>query len=197
MSIVTAFLYRDFALICGDTLLVKPDGSHGTIKKIHKSSNNIAFGMTGDVNNNVEFFSPFFNNNFAIDESVVAQHTFNSIVESLDQKFELNMKLGTVPENFDIAGVVVGWDGEKFACHKYMLSPPKKDREVLCFANYNEIQIIHLGMAEHLQNFMQLFDPSKFNSYQYLLEVYQLVLLMGATFDNTISTTEEYILLFT
>lgn len=195
MSLVDVFLdNKHFALVCGDTNLKKPDGSKSKIAKVLRSSNNIIFGFTGDVKNNVEFFSPFLTNGLKINEDVIRNFEYTDIINILNSKHGEYISNTMLSSNFDICSIIVGFDGLKFRGMRYCIS--SKDKSYKELGNQESgIEITHLGKEEHLNTFIELNEERlkelrKQNlepSIEDLIHVFQETINIGSKFDETIN----------
>lgn len=195
MSIVFSFIHKQFALVCGDTNLTKSDGKRCDIEKVIQSSNNIIFGFTGDVSSNVDFFQPFIRENLTINETIISNYNYNQIVDILNQRYKDYIEKIDKTCNFDICSIVVGFDGEKFCCVRYHISP--KERELKEIESGNNIEVVGSGEEEHLSTFTKLYDQQHSDDIiGRLISIFQQTIDIGSSIDKSINNKMTYKLIY-
>lgn len=195
MSIVFSFIHERFALVCGDTNLTKTDKQRAEIEKVLMSSNNIVFGFTGDVTNNTDFFQPFINENLTINEVEISKYNFNQVINILNKKYQDYIEKIDKTSNFDICSIVVGFNGEKFCCVQYNISP--KAKELKKIESRNSIEVVGSREETHLSTFTKLYEQQHSDDLiGSLISIFQQTIDIGSSIDKSINNKMTYKLIY-
>lgn len=189
MSLVQAYIYKNFILVGGDQLAILSNGQViDNFVKVRKINNNVIIGMSGTIEGNATLFSYFVNNDLTIKEKNLAL-TYEDIIRITHKSyFENNDFL----QKHSVHSVVCGWDGYKFTGYSYFTKDNDKsmNRPIdLTPDSDSQVKIINCGMHEHYMEAIRLLEennPSNINIRQFK-NLFRDVIDKGVKFDKTIN----------
>lgn len=191
MSLVIGFVADDFLLLCGDTQLNFPDGSKGTIQKVHIFNDSILWGYTGSVKSNLDFIQKYVTDG-KLDITKTSSISFKELNIQLAAHYnnlkQLYDQTGMCP---DFNTVIGGVENEKFVLYSYSLIESKVGINKI-IAEPQSIYHLIMGKYEHETNF-NCFDHLP--SIDELKQMFQDILNKGISFDDTINNQMTYVYL--
>ena len=194
MSLVIVFLSENFAMLCGEQRLTYKDGTtYENFKKVFRLNNNLAIGITGELDKYIDFLYPFLfddgTTGLKINYDEVENLSFDLITEVFDRRFK------TYDKSMAMHIIVIGLQNNKFVGRLYssvdanpeIISPETIPDEFSCRV---------LGKDIHIEN-VQFFCGKIRNGSKEgrLWKIFNEVVKEGVKYDKTINKNTTGIIL--
>lgn len=186
MSLVISFLSQDYLLFCGDTKVVRDNGTVGLCEKVHIFNNIILWGFTGNVLINIDPFRIFLGDDGNIDFNKTQNITFDELdyhIQSFYNRLNSEYITSGIIPNFNC--IIGGFNNGNFITKNYSLI--KKKRGIFLDISENNF-LKHTVMGEPChQNVLEDLLPPCYQSVEELIDIFQKIIDIGIYKDNTIN----------
>lgn len=185
MSLVQAFIHRDFILVCGEQRAVLDNGIVlENFVKVRKISATTIIGMTGTIQGNAKLFSEYITELFELKNSKCTQ-TFNEIDAHLLESFEQNYDFLQLNP---IHSFICGWDGTKMTGHTFFTKDPAiQPINDLSPLFDGHVRYVSCGLDQHYINMEKIQRKTNPKNILQLKNLFKDVIDMGIKFDNSIN----------
>lgn len=196
MSLIQAYITRNFILVGGDTR-----GTNGDIvvsndvKKVFKINKNIIIGMSGKVNGNCILFKDiieFTDNKFKLKDVNFDQLTYKEFTSKINESYYNNNDY--LQEN-SIHSIVCGYNGERLMATTYITKDANENfnKPVEIFPlNETDVRVINCGEEQHYLDAFELKDKINALNILQFKNLFNDVLQKGIKYDNTINNNADF-----
>ena len=190
MSLVQAFIGKDFIVVGSDSKATFSDHISNTYKKIYKLNTTTIIGMTGDISSNVRLFNNYINADFSINEKCNSM-SFNEIKEGLFNTFN---EMNTTVKDFSLHSVICGWDGNKMVAYTMFAGDSNKLVNGIneIYATNNDVRIISCGNLRHNETAIRLGKNINNINILKIKNLFKQVINEGMKFDDTINSNVQF-----
>ena len=192
MSLVQAFIYKDFIVVGGEKKATLQGGIVvDNFNKVVKLNEVIIIGMTGTVEGNARLFSQFLNG----DLSKKMDHpnlSYNEMIAITNKSYYDNQKF---LNDHTIHSVVCGWNGKKLKGVAYFIETGKDKftGPIDVTPQYdNEISIVNCGRNEHYWDAYKLLEKNNPRNILQIKNLFRDVIDIGMKYDKSINNNISF-----
>lgn len=185
MSLVQAFIYKDFILVCGEQKAVFENGTISeNFIKVRKINATTIIAMTGTIQGNAKLFSEYINELFEL-KNLNCTQTYNEINAHILMSFKRNYDY--LQEN-PIHSFICGWDGKKMTGQTFFINdsnlPPINDISPLFDGHVNYVSC---GLEQHKINMEKIGHETNPKNILQFKNLFKDVIAKGIKFDDPIN----------
>lgn len=192
MSLVQAFIYKDFIIVGGEKRAVLQDGEIiDNFNKVLKLNECVIIGMTGTIEGNACLFSNFINRDFSMKKKNF-DLDYNEMIEVTNRSYYGNQEF---LNEHSVHSVVCGWDGEKLTGVSYFTNDNNTDynKPIDLTPEYDgHMRVVNCGMNEHYLEACRLFEKNKPNNILQFKNLFRDVIDNGIKFDPSINNNVSF-----
>lgn len=185
MSLVQAFIYKDFILVCVEQkAILENEIILENFVKVRKINATTIIGMTGTIQGNAKLFSEYINELFELKNPNCVQ-TYNEINEHVLMNLKENYEY--LLEN-PIHSFICGWNGNKMTGQTFFINdpniPPINDISPLFDGHVNYVSC---GLEQHKINIEAIWHKSNPQNILQFKNLFKDVISIGIKFDDSIN----------
>jgi len=186
MSLVQAFIYKDFILVCGEQ---RAELDNGKILehfiKVRKLNETTIIGMTGTIEGNFKLFSDYIQNDFTLKETFCTENYLeieNKVLKNFHENFEYL-------QTHSIHSVICGWDGNNMTGKAFFTKDTSHLHTITDISPEfsGQVRFVNCGLNEHYVNAERIRSQINPNSILQFKNLFKEVIFEGIKFDNTIN----------
>ncbi|MBE5942402.1 MAG: hypothetical protein E7264_07695 [Lachnospiraceae bacterium] len=192
MSLVQAYIYRDFIVVAGEQRAKLNNGEIlENFVKVRKISDTAIIGMTGTIEGNAKLFSEFINSDFSLrgDFSCVS---YNDICKSLCKSYYDNYDYLQV---HNVHSVLCGWDGVKMTGKAFFTkddNPNKNGIHDLTPQDAETVRVVSCGLNVHYNNAIEFGKSVSIINITQMKNIFKNVLQIGIKLDDSINNKATF-----
>lgn len=186
MSLVQAFIYKDFILVCGEQ---RAELENGKILehfiKVRKLNATTIIGMTGTIEGNFKLFSDYIQNDFTLKETFYPE-SYLDIESKVLKNFHQNF---TYLQTHPIHSIICGWDGNKMTGKAFFTQDTSYLQPINDITpEYSEqVRFVNCGLNEHYMSTQRIQSQTNPSNILQFKRLFKEVIFEGMKFDNTIN----------
>lgn len=188
MSLVQAFIYKDFILVCGEQRANLDDGIVvENFIKVRKLNSTTIIAMTGTIEGNAKLFIDYINPDFTVKENVYNQ-TYNDVERCVIENFYNNYDYFQIKS---VHSIICGWNGQKMT-GKAIFTKDENDPDMnpindLTPAFPEHVRFISCGLDQHRINAETLGKEKQCVNILQFKNLFKDVIELGIKFDDSIN----------
>lgn len=186
MSLVQAYIYKDFILVGGEGRAVFNSHVSETYKKVYKLNNTTIIGMAGSIGGNACLFGDYINEDFSLSD-LCHKSSYNDVINHLTEVYSKNRSF---LDEKGIVSIVCGWDGNKMTGKSFFTKTGNPDIDGindLTPKNDNEVRVINCGLDIHYKNALSFGEKIMNINILQMKNIFKNVIAEGVKIDNTIN----------
>lgn len=185
VSLVIAFIYKDFILACGEQRAVLDNGTIlDDFVKVQKINSTTIIGMTGTIQGNAKLFSEYVNDLLQLKNENCVQ-SYSEINKRILINFEQNYDY--LQEN-PVHSFICGWNGNKMTGQTFFTKDfnlqPINDISPLFDGHVN---YVCCGLEQHKKNLEAIGHETNPQNILQFKNLFKDVIARGIKFDNSIN----------
>lgn len=186
MSLVQAYIYKDFIVVGGDGRVIFDTHISESYKKVYKLNDTTIIGMAGSIGGNACLFGDYINEDFSL-SNLCHNSSYNDIINHLTKVYTQNRVL---LDEKGIISIVCGWDGQKMTGKSFFTKTGNTVLDGisdLTPKNENEVRVINCGLDIHYENALNLGKQVKNINILQMKNIFRNVINSGIEIDKTIN----------
>ena len=193
MSLVQAFIYKDYILVCGEQRANLDSGIVlENFVKVRKLNPTTIIGMTGTIEGNAKLFKDYINPDFTIKGTGQLQ-TYNEIKHRTIENFYNNYDYFQIKS---VHSVICGWNGQKMT-GKAIFTKDTNNPNMAPITDLTpdfleQLRWVNCGLNQHEENLKTLFKEMQTVNVLALKKLFIDVIKMGVEFDETINSNISF-----
>lgn len=193
MSLVQAFIYKDYILVCGEQRAILDNGTIlENFVKVRKLNPTTIIGMAGTIEGNAKLFKDYINSDLTLKDNI-HNHTYNDVERCVIENFYKNFDYFQIKS---VHSIICGWDGEKMT-GKAIFTKDENDPGMnpindLTPEYPDQIRYTSCGLNQHRINLEVLAKEMQTVNVLALKKLFIDVIKMGIEFDNSINSNISY-----
>lgn len=191
MSLVQAFIYKDYIVVGGDSRATFINNTISeTYRKVFKLNKFVIVGLTGSIGANACLFGDYINKDFSLSQ-LCTNSSYNDIINHLTDVYYKNLDLiNTIDNGVGLHSIICGWDGTKMTGKAFFSKDDNPDlvgiNDVTPSSN-DQLRIVNCGLSAHYQNAIKFVAEENPKNILQIKNIFKNVVDTGVKFDGSIN----------